>query len=146
MTGPSQHPGNTPGDASQPHGVSISTPAEASVGAVSGPPTTFDARTAEPAMDHDIAPGNPKRRPPPSWSSPREACVLIARGHTFRTGVVVASVVGTILSGVNEGAVIASGHLEASTWLRVATNYIVPFVVASVGYLAPFRSRRGTNQ
>jgi len=97
-------------------------------------------------MDHDIAPGNPKRRPPPSWSSPREACVLIARGHTFRTGVVVASVVGTILSGVNEGAVIASGHLEASTWLRVATNYIVPFVVASVGYLAPFRSRRGTNQ
>ena len=146
MTGPSQHLGNTPGDASQPHGVSIPTPAEAPVGAVSGPPTTFDARTAVPAMDHDIAPGNPKRRPPPSWSSPREACVLIARGHTFRTGVVVASVVGTILSGVNEGAVIASGHLEASTWLRVATNYIVPFVVASVGYLAPFRLRRGTSR
>jgi len=146
VTSPSQHLGNTPGDASQPHGVSISTPAETSVGAVSGPPTTFDACTAETAMDHDIAPRNPKRRPPPSWSSPREACVLIAHGHTFRTGVVVASVVGTILSGVNEGAVIASGHLGVSTWARVATNYLVPFVVASVGYLAPFRRRRGTNQ
>ena len=145
MTSPSPHPGNTPGDASQPHGVSISTPAEASVGAMSGPPTTFDVRTAAAATDNGIAPGNPKR-PPPPWSSAREACVLIARGHTFRTGVVVASVVGTILSGVNEGAVIASGHLDVSTWVRVATNYLVPFVVASVGYLAPFRRRRGTNQ
>jgi len=146
VTSPSQHLGNTPGDASQPHGVRISTPAEAPVVAMSGPPTMLDPRMAETAMDHDIAPRNPKRRPPPSWSSPREACVLIAHGHTFRTGVVVASVVGTILSGVNEGAVIASGHLGVSTWARVATNYLVPFVVASVGYLAPFRRRRGTNQ
>lgn len=146
MTGPSQHLGNTPGDTPQPHGASIPAPAEASVGAMSGPPTMSDARTAETAMEHEIASGNPNRRPPPSWSSPREACVLIARGHTFRTGVVVASVVGTILSGVNEGAVIASGHLDVSTWARVATNYLVPFVVASVGYLAPFRLRRGTKR
>ncbi len=71
---------------------------------------------------------------------------MIARGHTFRTGVAVASVVGTFLSGVNEGAVIASGHLDLSTWARIATNYMVPFVVASVGYLAPFRRRRGANR
>ena len=138
MTGPSQHLSGTPGDA--PH------PAEASVGTTSGAPTIFDACTAGTAVDHGIAPGNPKRRPPPSWSSPREACVLIARGYTFRTGVAVASVVGTILSGVNEGAVIASGHLDVATWARVATNYLVPFVVASVGYLAPFRRQRGTNR
>ncbi|MGH8994585.1 MAG: nitrate/nitrite transporter NrtS, partial [Acidimicrobiales bacterium] len=96
----------------------------------------LDDRMAETAMDHDIAPENPKRRPPP-WSSPREACVLIARGYTFRTGVVVASVVGTILSSVNEGTLIVSGHVGVSTWARVATNYLVPFVVASVGYFAP---------
>jgi len=143
VTSPSQDPGNTPGDV--PERVRISTPAEVPVVAMRGPPTMLDPRMAETAMDHDIAPGNSRRRPSP-WSSPREACVLVARGYTLRTGVVVASVVGTVLSSVNEGTVIASGHLEASTCLRVATNYIVPFVVASVGYLAPFRRRRGTNR
>lgn len=138
MTGRPQHLGGAPG-------AGILAPAEPSVGTTNEPPTTFDVRMAAAATDNGIAPGNPKR-PPPPWSSAREACVLIARGHTVRTGVVVASVVGTILSGVNEGAVIASGHLDVSTWVRVATNYLVPFVVASVGYLAPFRRRRGTNQ
>lgn len=144
MTSPSPGPGNSQGDVAE--RVRGSTPAEAPIGAMSGPPTALDSRLAEAAMDHDITPGNSKRRPPPPWSSSREACVLIARGYTFRTGVVVASVVGTILSGVNEGTVIASGHLGVSTWARVATNYLVPFVVASVGYLAPFRRRRGTNR
>jgi len=144
VTGPSQDSGNTPGDV--PERVRISTPAEAPVVAMSGPPTMLDPRMAETAMDHDIAPGNSRGRPPPPWSSPREACVLVARGYTLRTGVVVASVVGTVLSGVNEGTVIASDHLGVSTWARVATNYLVPFVVASVGYLAPFRRRRGTNR
>lgn len=87
--------------------------------------------------------GEPADRPaPPAWSSWWECCLLIARGYTFRTAVVVAAVVGTLLSTVNEGAVVVSGRSDASTWLRVATNYLVPFVVASVGYLAPFRQRR----
>ena len=144
MTSPPPGPGNSQGDV--PERVRGSTPAEAPIVTMSGPPTTLDSRLAETAMDHDIAPGNSKRRPPPSWSSPREACVLIARGYTFRTGVVVASVVGTILSGVNEGPSIASGHLDIATWARLATNYLVPFVVASIGYLTPFRYRRVTDR
>ena len=143
MTSPSPDPGSTPEAA--PERVRSSTPAEAPFVAMSGPLTTFDARMAETTRDHDNAPESPKRRPPP-WSSPREACVLIARGYTFRTGVVVASVVGTILSSVNEGTAIASGHLGVSTWARVATNYLVPFVVASAGYLAPFRRQRGAKR
>ncbi|MHB1488093.1 MAG: nitrate/nitrite transporter NrtS [Acidimicrobiales bacterium] len=82
------------------------------------------------------------RPAPPAWSSPWEACLLIVRGHTLRTAVVVAGVVGTLLSAVNEGATIASGRFDATTWIRIATNFLVPFVVASVGYLAPFRQRR----
>ena len=144
MTSPTPGPGNSQGDV--PEHVRGSTLAEAPIVAMSGPPTTLEARMAETTMDRDIAPENSMRRPPPPWSSPREACVLIARGYTFRTGVVVASVVGTILSGVNEGAVIVSGHLGVSTWARIVTNYLVPFVVASVGYLAPFRRQRGTNR
>ena len=64
--------------------------------------------------------------------------MLILRGYTARTGVLVAAVVGTILSSVNDGAALAHG-LTPVLALRVATNYAVPFVVSSIGYLAPLR-------
>jgi hypothetical protein len=81
---------------------------------------------------------------PPPWSSPLQACILIARGYTFRTGAVVASVVGTILSGVNQGGAIASGHISPATMIRIAVNYVLPYIVSSIGYLAPFRQRNDT--
>jgi hypothetical protein len=83
------------------------------------------------------------RAPVPPWSSPVEACRLIMRGVTFATGVRVALVVGTILSAVNQGSVIVSGDATAATWVRVGVNYLVPFLVSSIGYLAPFRVRLG---
>lgn len=75
----------------------------------------------------------------PAWSSPLDACRLILRGVTLHTGVRVAVVVGTILTIVNQGSVIAAGDATAATWIRAAVNYLVPFVVSSIGYLAPFR-------
>jgi hypothetical protein len=75
----------------------------------------------------------------PPWSSPLDAVGLIARGYTFHTSVRVALVVGTILSLVNQGSVLVSGDPTAATVARVAINYLVPYLVASVGYLAPFR-------
>jgi len=81
---------------------------------------------------------------PPAWSTARECCVLIAKGYTVRTAIRVAAVVGTILSAVNQGSVIASGRFGAITGVRIATNYLVPFIVASIGYLAPFRRPRRT--
>ena len=146
MTGPSQHLGNTPGDAPRARGMGEPGLVEGDVDAVNEPPVALEEALVELAMDERPL-GGPKRRvAPPTWCSPREACALIVRGYTLRTGIAVASVVGTLLSAVNEGSVIAAGHLEASTWIRVATNYLVPFVVASIGYLAPFRRRRGTNR
>lgn len=82
-------------------------------------------------------------RPPP-WSTALEGCALIAKGYTLRTAMRVAAVVGTILSAVNEGSVIASGRFGAITGVRIVTNFIVPFIVASIGYLAPFRRPRRT--
>jgi len=76
----------------------------------------------------------------PAWSSPLEACRLNLRGVTLRTAAKVATVVGTILTIVNQGSVIAGGD-AAITWARVAVNYAVPFIVSSIGYLAPFRRR-----
>lgn len=65
--------------------------------------------------------------------------MLIVRGVTLRTGVRVALVVGTVLTLVNQGGVLFAGDATLTTWARVGVNFVVPFVVSSVGYLAPFR-------
>jgi hypothetical protein len=44
-------------------------------------------------------------------------------------------VVGTLLSLINQGSVIAGGDPSAVTWVRVAANYLVPFCVSSAGFL-----------
>lgn len=81
------------------------------------------------------------RRPVAEWTSPTEACRLIARGVTLPTAVPVALIVGTILTIVNQGTIIADGDATIATWIRVVVNFVVPFIVSSIGYLAPFRRR-----
>ena len=92
-------------------------------------------------------PNNPEPEPtrvgaaPPVWRTYPEAIALILRGGTARACFKVALVVGTLLSAVNQGATIFGGHATAATWARVAVNYLVPYLVASTGYLAAFRVR-----
>lgn len=83
-----------------------------------------------------------ERRPVPTWNSPFECLVLILRGYTLRTAAAGSAVVGTMLSGVNQGSMIISGHVNAAAWIRIATNNVVPFFVSSIGYLAPSRRPR----
>ena len=78
----------------------------------------------------------------PSWSNPLQAVGLIVRGYTFRTAAPIALVVGTILSLVNQGALMIDGEANIATWVRIAVNYLVPYVVSSIGYLAAFRDGR----
>ena len=68
---------------------------------------------------------------------------MFVRGATARTAGFTALVVGTVLSLVNQGAVIADGHSDGGTWVRVAVNYAVPFCVASVGFISARRVRTG---
>lgn len=82
-------------------------------------------------------------RPRPEWSSYRQALMLVIRGETVRVAGKVAVIVGTILSAANQGSVIAAGHSNRVTWVRVGVNYATPFVVASIGYLAGCRQRTG---
>lgn len=77
-----------------------------------------------------------------SWTRPREAVMLVARGRTARTALPVAVVVGTVLSLVNQAETVLSGTSTTGTWIRVAVNYAVPFIVASVGYLSGRRVNR----
>jgi hypothetical protein len=68
----------------------------------------------------------------------RDAFRLFLRGVTVPTSSRVAIVVGTWLSLLNQGHVVVAGH---PPWLKLAVNYITPFVVASVGFLAARRRR-----
>jgi hypothetical protein len=76
-----------------------------------------------------------------SWTQPGQAAQLVLRGRTGRTALPVAAVVGTVLSLVNQGAVVLDGAATGGTWVQVAVNYIVPFLVASIGYLSGRRVR-----
>jgi hypothetical protein len=76
--------------------------------------------------------------------APRLRATVFSRSSLSRC-VPIALFVGTLLSLVNQGAVIASGDATAVTWLRVLFNYLVPFCVSSAGFFscrrAVWRSR-----
>lgn len=82
------------------------------------------------------------RREPPEWCNAFECSKLILSGRTLPTAAIVSVVVGVVLSAVNEGAGIISGHFGTAIAIRVVTNFVVPFIVASIGYLAPFRKKK----
>ena len=75
----------------------------------------------------------------PAWATPREAYVLVFRRATLRRTLRIALLVGTILSLVNQGTVLAGGDVAIGTWLRVVANYLVPFCVSSAGFLSATR-------
>lgn len=83
----------------------------------------------------------PVRENPATWRRPAEAVMWLVTGRTFRTAGPIAAVVGTILSAVNQGSVLFDGQATVATWVRIIVNYLVPYCVASIGYLAARRGR-----
>ena len=80
----------------------------------------------------------------PPWRGFPSACIIVLCGVTARTALPVALVVGTVLSAVNQGAVVAGGGGTPAVWLRVGFNYAVPFLVSSIGFLGAGRLRPGS--
>ena len=74
-----------------------------------------------------------------TWTRPAQALGIFLRGHTLRTAIPVAAIVGTVISAVNQGVVIADGSAGPAVWVWVVVNYLVPFVVSSIGYLSARR-------
>ncbi|GAB3257836.1 NAD(P)H-hydrate epimerase [Nocardioides dilutus] len=77
-----------------------------------------------------------------AWRTWWQAGRLIATGATFATAARIALVVGTLLTAVNLGGRILGGQLDATTGARVAANYLIPYVVSSLGLLAGTRVRQ----
>ncbi len=75
------------------------------------------------------------------WTQPREALWQFMCGATFRTCAPVALVVGTVLSLVNQGDVLAMGMGSGLVALKIGFNYMIPYVTASTGALLAIRYR-----
>lgn len=81
----------------------------------------------------------PQKRPiPPTWESYRDAARLFLSGATVPSALRIAAVVGTWLSLMNQGPAIVDGR---PPWVKVVLNYLTPFMVASLGFLAARRRR-----
>jgi hypothetical protein len=83
-------------------------------------------------------PSRPSRSHETTWVSYADAARLFLRGATVRTASRIAFVVGTWLSLMNQGQLIFHAH---PPWVKLALNYLTPFIVASLGYLAARRRR-----
>jgi hypothetical protein len=75
---------------------------------------------------------------PATWTSYRDAFRMFLRGITVPTALRVALIVGTWLSLMNQGHAISDGH---PPWVKLVLNYLTPFTVASIGFLAARRRR-----
>jgi len=83
------------------------------------------------------------RRPAVFRLSDRPLCLLCALRFRpmLRRSFYTALVVGTILTAINQGTVIASGDLPGSLAWKVPLTYCVPFCVATWGALINSRIR-----
>lgn len=79
---------------------------------------------------------------PLSASSAPQAVLLIVRGATLAAVWKIAVTVGIVLTLVNQGPVLVAGRPSVATWLRLIANFVIPYVVSSLGYLGPLRLRR----
>lgn len=76
----------------------------------------------------------------------REWCELACTGSVVRRGLKFAVVVGAILIVINHGDAILSGHLSASTYVKMGLTVIVPYMVSvfsSVGAMIEARREAG---
>jgi hypothetical protein len=58
---------------------------------------------------------------------------------TLRRTARIAAVVGLVLTGINEGDSLVHGHASVATGIKMALNFVVPFVVSNLGVLAGTR-------
>jgi len=66
----------------------------------------------------------------------REGVAFCSQRRNLHRTVRIALVVGLVLTLINQGALIASGHATVATWVRCGLNFVVPFLVSNAGLLS----------
>ena len=70
-----------------------------------------------------------------------EACRYCGRPERLRRTLLIALVVGTVLTAINQLDVILRGDATTATAVKCGLNYVVPFIVSNLGLLT---GRNGT--
>jgi hypothetical protein len=78
----------------------------------------------------------PSRSTPPTWTTAPEALAVCRHRPNRRRAALIAAVVGIALVGINQGSVLASGHLDWVVWVRMALDYLIPACVSTMEVLA----------
>src|SRR3989442_15405636 len=79
------------------------------------------------------------RGPGPVWARIAVVVEICGARTTLRRTVRIAAVVGLVLTAINEGDSLAGGHVSAATGIKMALNFVVPFIVSNLGVLAATR-------
>lgn len=69
------------------------------------------------------------------WASARRPAVA-------RKCATIAVSVGTLLSLVNQWEALSAPPVATVTWVRIAANYLIPFIVSNLGAMASLSSER----
>jgi hypothetical protein len=85
--------------------------------------------------------GSPAARSEPLRARIALALEVCLARQTLRRTTRIAVVVGLALTGINEGDSLVHGHVSGATGIKMAFNFVVPFVVSNLGVLAG--TRRG---
>ncbi len=83
-----------------------------------------------------MTPGRPRTGQPRRGDDLRAAIAYCLTPAHLRRTVLIGLVVGTILTLVNQSDVILAGEAGPTTALKVAANYVIPFIVSNLGLLS----------
>ena len=72
----------------------------------------------------------------------RAALRTVLQPQHLRRTLTIAVVVGTVLTAINQGDVIARGEATSTTLVKAVLNYLVPFIVSNLGLLVGTRDER----
>jgi hypothetical protein len=86
-------------------------------------------------------PSSPVARPEPLRARIALAFEVCLARQTLRRTIRIAAVVGLVLTGINEGDSLVHGHVSGAIGIKMALNFVVPFIVSNLGVLAG--TRRG---
>jgi hypothetical protein len=74
-----------------------------------------------------------------SWSSWREAALVIACPKHVKRTITLALSVGTVFFAMNQLPLVLAGHATAALWVKAALTYLTPLFVSNIGILTATR-------
>lgn len=77
----------------------------------------------------------------PTWTTWRQALLVVRYPPHLRKTITIALVVGTVLFCINQLDVVIRGDATALVWVKTSVTFLVPFCVSNVGVLVGSRRK-----